>query len=184
MIIDIVKYLADKIIEYNDLELREALYLSYTDEDKGIIYQSSRDFRHGGIDDRKGNYIYFRFLEEAKLEFGEVSEKFQSCGGQKRVSTPLRLVCMLDNFLKEDVLIQYKVEEHLRDLLMGIEFDEYQSAYDKEIDVDVISSLINPKQILEEEGVVKSYGRNYLFIVIDFNLEYTYVAKPIVRCKV
>jgi hypothetical protein len=87
------------------------------------------------------------------------------------VDLPLRLVCVLEYFDLYEQKAKYEIEKELNRILQTINFYNY-IGNEKNIRLSPEKSLLNMKQIIAEENRPHKAKLNYLWIVIDFKLQY------------
>jgi hypothetical protein len=190
MIVDIAEYIIDEVLAYQDLsgdctlpidldfEYKDGLYLAYKDPEKGILYKTSSDYEYAGIDDRKGNYVYLRFVDNEEIIFNPPVPRKTSCQEAVQAQANMRLISVIETIPIVDGKEKYEVEQWLRNVLLSIDFTGY-TGEETNIDIELTRSLINNMQILGEEEVKKVMNLNYIITAIDFTLRFIYQNYPV-----
>ena len=189
MLIDIAEFIVDEILAYNDLEgdcvlpvdldivYKDGLFLCYKDPEKGILYKKDADYAYAGIDDRKGNYIYLRHVDDEIITWNPGVPKVSSCRETEEGVANMRLISTIEDIPIVTAREKYQVEEYLRNILMGIDFTLY-TGVEQNVEIELTRSLINNMQILGEEEVKKVMNLNYILTSIDFILRFNYQTQP------
>ena len=191
MLIDIAEFIVDEILAYNDLEgdcvlpvdleieWVDGLYLCHKDPNKGVMYKKDANYEAVGIDDRRGNYIYLRQVDDEVITWNPGVPKASSCQETEEANVNMRLISVVDDIPIVTAREKYQVEEYVRNILMGIDFTLY-TGVEKNIEIELTRSLINNVQILTEESKddPKVMNLNYIFTSIDFILRFNYQTQP------
>jgi len=190
MIIDIAEYIVDAVLAYQDLsgdctlpidldfEYKDGLYLAYKDPEKGILYKTSEDYEYAGIDDRKGNYVYLRFVDDEVITFNPPTPRYSSCTEGVDGQVSMRLISVIETIPIVDGKEKHEVEQWLRNVLLSIDFAGY-TGEETNIEIELTQSLLNNMQILGEEEVKKVMNLNYIITAIDFILRFNYQNYPV-----
>ena len=195
MITDLTEYIVDWVLAWPDLsgdcilsedpgvDWDDGLHLAYKDGEKGVILKSSDEFEYSGIDDRRGNFIYLRHLDDEKLTHNPIPQKVSSCIQSVQVTANLRLVSVIRNVAVATGLERYEIEEFIRNALLNINWDAY-AGDERSPSIELLQSLINSPQILDEERGPKDekrsrgFGKENIFTAIDFVLRFNYHGEP------
>lgn len=195
MITDLTDYIVDWVLAWPDLsgdclltedpgvEWDDGLQLAYKDDEKGVILKSSDEFEYSGIDDRRGNFIYLRHLDDENLTHNPVAQKVSSCIQSVQVVANLRLVSVIRNVAVTTGLERYEVEEFIRNALLNIDWGAY-TGDESNPEIELTQSWVNSPQILDEERGPKDtkrsrgFGKENIFTAIDFILRFNYHGEP------
>lgn len=195
MITDLTQYIVEWVLDWGDLagdcpitedpgvNWKTGLHLAYKDEEKGVLLKSSDEFEYSGIDDRRGNFLYIRHVDDEKITHNPVTQMVSSCTVSVQETAPLRIVSVIQDLVITTGLERYQVEEYIRNALLNINWDAY-TGIEKNPEIELTLSWINSLQILDEERGPRDEKRsrgfplNYLFTAIDFILKYNYHAEP------
>lgn len=196
MITDLTEYIIDHIIAWTESEgecpgpinpgikYKNGYSLAYKDPEKGVIRKTSTDYVQC-FDDRNANFLYIRFVDDEILTHNPTDQRVTSCLKSVQTIAKLRLVSFINDIVITDGLEKFEVEEFLRNTLLNIDWLAYPED-ENNIEIELIQSMINNPQILDEERSKKdkkdtSHSRgfplNLIFTVIDFTLKYNYHAK-------
>ena len=195
MITDLTDYIVDWVLAWPDVsgdclliedpgvEWDDGLQLAYKDDEKGVILKSSDEFEYSGIDDRRGNFIYLRHLDDEKLTHNPVAQRVSSCIQSVQVVANLRLVSVIRNVAVVTGLERYEVEEFIRNALLNIDWGAY-TGDESNPEIELTMSWVNSPQILDEERGPKDtkrsrvFGKENIFTAIDFILRFNYHGEP------
>lgn len=195
MITDLTQFIIEWVIGWVDLSgdcpisedpkiiWKLGSHLAYKDEEKGVLLKSSNEFQYSGIDDRKGNFLYIRHVDDEKIMHNPIDEIVSSCTSSVQETASLRLVSVIQSLTITTGLERYQVEEYIRNALLNIDWKTYTGIEEKP-KIELTQSWVNSLQILDEERGPKDEKRsrgfplNYLFTAIDFILKYNYHAEP------
>lgn len=187
MVYELAEHIIDSIIalpdvdtncDYLDYEPRydNGYYLSYKDENKGVLYKDGREYKYTGINDRKGNHLYVRFRGEEEITWNPASSR-TSCKSSVQGVAALRLISAIENCDQSTGQEKYSVETYLRNALLTIDWTSY-SGDEKGIIINLVRSQINNIDILTEEGIseqrIKTHALRWIFTAVDFDLQFVY----------
>ena len=187
MLIDIAEFIVGEVLDYVDLEgdcvlpvdmeivWKDGLFLCFKDPNKGVMYKKDENYEAVGIDDRRGNYIYLRQVDEEIITWNPGTPKASSCQITEEGVVNMRLISVIDNIPIVTAREKYQVEEYVRNILMGIDFTLYTGVETK-VEIELTRSLINNVQILTEESKddPKVMSLKWIFTSIDFILRFNY----------
>lgn len=170
MLINIASFIASRIQTLDTFGINDVFYLAKKDENKGIIYRNGFEYTYAGIDDRNGNYVYIRFIDDEIINYSE-EKALTSCSDYYRCTVPLRFVLILEDY-PVGQMEQYEVEQTFVKILKNIHF-EFYTGDEYNIKLNLKKSILNPVTILEEETKNKSFKQNYIFIAHEAELSYS-----------
>jgi len=195
MITDLTNYIVDWVLAWPDVsgdcllsedpgvDWDDGLQLAYKDPEKGVILKNSDEFEYSGIDDRRGNFIYLRHLDDEKLTHNPVKQRVSSCIQSVQVVATLRLVSVIRNVAVVTGLERYEIEEFIRNALLNIDWGAY-TGDESNPEIELTMSWVNSPQILDEERGPKDtkrsrvFGKENIFTAIDFILRFNYHGEP------
>lgn len=195
MITDLTEYIVDWVLGWPDLtgdciltedpgvDWDDGLQLAYKDDEKGVILKNSDEFEYSGIDDRRGNFIYIRHLDDEKLTHNPVEKRVSSCIESVQIIANLRLVSVIRNVVVTTGLERYEIEEFIRNALLNIDWGAY-TGDESNPEIELTMSWINSPQILDEERGpkdtkgIRRFGKENIFTAIDFILRFNYHGEP------
>jgi len=175
-IIDHILALPDTVGEcdYLDYEPRykNGYYLSYKDENKGVLYKNGREYKYTGINDKKGNHLYVRFRGEEEINWTTITMS-TSCASTAQGVVNLRLISAIENYEQTTGREKYDVELYLRNALLTVDWSTY-SGRESNIMLSIERSQINNMDILAEEGVPegRQHSLRWILTAIDFSVTF------------
>lgn len=195
MLTDLTEYIKDWILDWDDLTgdcpiqddpsvtYDDGLTLAYMDPIKGVLIKTSDESEYSGIDDRRGNFIYIRHLDDEVIPYNPDVPRVSSCIGGVQGAPPLRLVSVIRNKTQTTGTERYQIEEFLRNALINIDWTLY-TGIEENMDIELTQGYVNSPQILDMErgpqDTARSRGfelRN-IFVALDFILRYNYHGEP------
>jgi len=164
-----LQIISNEILKRNP-NLTKGFFPARIDSEGRVLIQSesnSNEFVYSGIKDNESNYFYIRHRDSGKIRFEESVNTKRAVAFQSyfHVVYEFRVVVVQKN------VDSYALEELTRSSLVGAQLNNCRGIMNP--DVKLRESTIDSITVLKEESnKAKTFDKNFIFVAIDFDLEF------------